>query len=352
MILLIEESLKSFADYGISIPVAGSRARAVLAALESHAVLGGIRDKWLVRGAPEPITREDLIRAHDLAYVELLLSDHPEPAVLEAYELLDESGAYRRFDPGTARRPLRELVVKSLANVVGTHQACLAALEHGFCFFLGGGMHHAMSDRGRGFCLLNDAVIALRKLRSAGRATTVWVIDTDAHRGDGTAELCLSDNQTRTLSIHMAEGWPLDGPVLDGAGRLARERYPSTIDIPVPEGGEEFYLDCLEHGMRLLWAMSLGKPPDLAIVVAGSDPHELDELESAKPMRLNSGQMFARDMFLYDWLDRRQIPQAWLMAGGYGKQSWKVYARFLVPVLLKRITGSPGPVPGFDTLQS
>jgi acetoin utilization deacetylase AcuC-like enzyme len=347
MILLREESLKNFADYGISIPVAGSRARAVLAALEGHEVLGGMRDKWLVRGAPEQITREDLVRAHDPSYIDLLLSDHPEPAVMQAYELVDEYGAHRRYDPDTARRPLREMVVKSLANVSGTHQACRVALESGFCFFLGGGMHHAMSDRGRGFCLLNDAVIAIRKLRSAGLASAVWVIDTDAHRGDGTAELCLADNQTRTLSIHMAGGWPLDGPVLDSEGRLAKERYPSTIDIPVPAGGEEFYLDCLEHGIRLLWAMSLGRAPDLAIVVAGSDPHEMDELESAMPMRLNFGQMFARDMFLYDWLERRQIPQAWLMAGGYGKQSWKVYARFLVPVLLKRLTGSPGPMPGF-----
>jgi acetoin utilization deacetylase AcuC-like enzyme len=340
MILLLPDSLKSFPEYGISIPVAGSRAMAVLSHLSRHETLGRFREQWLSTGREAAITREDLVRTHDPAFIDLVLSDHPEPAIIEAYELVDENGRYRRFDPAKAQRPLRDLVGNSLANVSGTYQSGLLALEHGFCFFLGGGMHHAMSDKGRGFCLLNDIVISVRKLRHEGIVRRVWIIDTDAHRADGTAELCVGDEQTMTLSIHMAAGWPLDGPPLDGKGRLDRSRYPSTVDIPIPAGGEEFYLDALEHGLRLLWALSLGQPPDLAIVVAGSDPYEEDELPSTASMRLNLHQMFARDMFVYDWLLRKDIPQSWLMAGGYGRNSWKVYAKFLTPVLLKRYAPS------------
>ena len=113
------------------------------------------------------------------------------------------------------------------------------------------------------------------------------------------------------------------------------------MDIPVPEGGEEFYLDGLEHGLRLLWSLCLGRPPDLAVVVAGSDPYEEDELPGTAGLRLNLEQMFARDMFVYDWLRMREIPQSWLMAGGYGEHSWKVYAKFLTTVLLQRHTASP-----------
>jgi acetoin utilization deacetylase AcuC-like enzyme len=339
MILFLPHSLKSFPEYGISIPVAGSRAKSVLSHLCRHEVLGGLREKWLFTGEPMAITREDLLRTHDPEYIESLLCEHPEPAIIEAYELTDESGRYRRYDPGKAERPLRELVVKSLANVSGTHQSGLLALEHGFCFFLGGGMHHAMSDRGRGFCLLNDIVISVRKLRHESRVRKVWIIDTDAHRGDGTAQLCVADELTMTLSIHMARGWPLDGPALDSQGRLDRSRYPSTVDIPIPAGGEEFYLDGLENGLRLLWALAKGRPPDLAIVVAGSDPFDEDELPGTASLRLNMNQMFARDMFVHDWLARRAIPQSWLMAGGYGAGSWKVYAKFLTPVLLQRYAG-------------
>jgi acetoin utilization deacetylase AcuC-like enzyme len=336
VILLLPHSLKSFREFGISIPVASTRATDVLSSLTRHETLGRLRERWLFTGEPETVTREDLLRTHDRAYVDQLLSDEPEPAVIQAYELMDGSGRLQRYDPTKARRPLRDLVATGLANVAGTHQSSLLALEHGFCFFLGGGMHHAMSDMGRGFCLLNDIVISARKLRHEGRAATIWVIDTDAHRGDGTAQLCIGDEQTMTLSIHMAKGWPLDKPPLDDEGRLDRSRFPSTVDIPVPEGGEEFYLDCLEHGLRLLWALSMGRPPDLAIVVAGSDPYEGDELPGTAGLRLNLEQMFARDMFVYDWLLRKSIPQSWLMAGGYGRSSWKVYARFLTPVLLKR----------------
>ncbi|MFW6235691.1 MAG: hypothetical protein ACOC24_02800 [Desulfovibrionales bacterium] len=197
-------------------------------------------------------------------------------------------------------------------------------------------MHHAMHSRGRGFCLLNDIVIAIRKLRAEGRIERAWIIDVDAHKGDGTAALCLEDEQTMTLSIHMARGWPLDSPAFDEHGRLQPWRYPSTVDIPIEAGGEEFYLDALEHGLRLLFALCSGKGPDLVVVVDGSDPYEHDELPGTKTLKLNREELYARDMFLYDWFKRREISQAYLMAGGYGKKSWQIYASFLIPVLLDR----------------
>ena len=76
-------------------------------------------------------------------------------------------------------------------------------------------MHHAQRAYGDGFCIVNDIVIAIRKLQAEGLVRTAWVIDIDAHKGDGTAAITLGDDSIITLSIHMAQGWPLDGKKYD-----------------------------------------------------------------------------------------------------------------------------------------
>ena len=40
-----------------------------------------------------------------------------------------------------------------------------------------------------------------------------------------------------------------------------------------------------------------------------------------------------RDILIYNFLKSHNIPQAYLMAGGYGEYSWEVYAQFLKNVL-------------------
>ncbi len=325
-----------FPEFGIAIPVRDDRAGQTFNVLRDHPTLGPLAPRWRYEGPLPEIGPGDLLRAHDAAHVRVFLSDAPESALMEAYELLDEQGRYNRYDPATAARPLRELVGIALDNVAGTAACAELALAHGFCHFLGGGMHHAMRSAGRGFCPLNDLVIAARRLQAQGRARLVWIIDTDAHKGDGTAEITLGDTSILTLSIHMAKGWPLDTEPLDASGGLKRQFLPSDVDIPISENGEAHYLPALEHGLHLLGHLSAGRRPDLALVVGGADPYELDELPSSQPLKLSLEQMFARDVLVYRFLAARGIPQGWVMAGGYGRESWRVYARFLARVLLER----------------
>jgi hypothetical protein len=40
---------------------------------------------------------------------------------------------------------------------------------------------------------------------------------------------------------------------------------------------------------------------------------------------------------VYHFLQRRGVPSAWLMSGGYGERSWEVYAQFLEEVLPQRL---------------
>ena len=318
------------------IPQFGSRSAQVIEYLTADKQLGRCSEQWLHDGPLPHIGRDDLVRAHNPAYVDALLSDTPEASLMETFELLDASGNYHRYDPGQARRPLADIVKPELANVAGTYQACLLALEKGFGYFLGGGMHHAMRSGGRGFCVFNDLVIALFKLLHEARIRRAWVVDVDAHRGDGTAELCVDEERIKCLSIHMANGWPLDTAPLDSEGNLKRERYPGDVDIPIPAGGEEAYLPALTQGLLLLEAMDTQGLPDLVVVVAGSDPYEKDRLPSTADLSLSLEQITARDKFIYDFFAKRSVPQAHLMSGGYGPDCWEVSARFIQHVLCDR----------------
>lgn len=340
MIIFNEQSAIDMAAFGIGVAHSGSRPAKILEAVKAAGDLGERVGEWLSDGPPPEITREDLLRVHSPEYVDLVLSDAPEEAVIETFELVDEHGNYHRYDPARAKIPLRGLVNRTLAHMAGSYWAARMAREKGFSFFLGGGMHHAHRDRGRGFCLLNDIVIALRRMRAEGRAGRFFIIDVDAHRGDGVAALCLADPDALTLSIHTAAGWPLDEPHLDAAGALSLWRYPGDVDIPVPANAEEAYLPALDKGLDLLEALAFGRPADMAIVVAGADPFIEDELESAAGIKLSLAQMLERDMHIYRWLQARNLPQCWLMAGGYGAGAWKPHANFIATILKERLGAS------------
>ena len=333
--ILYDQNLKhSFSDFGIEIPVRDSRARRTFDGLTSHATIGPQTDRWHIPHVRETITREDLQRVHAEAYVAGLYSDALENEIIKTYELIDEQGKYFRYNPENATLPLTRLYDIILHRVAGTAQCLKTALEKRFCFFFGGGMHHAHFDHGSGFCLVNDIVTAIRKYQAQKRIRTAWVIDVDAHKGDGTADLTCGDESIKTLSIHMAKGWPLEGPEYDTAGNLNPAFIPSDVDIPIAAGEEQHYNARLKSGLEQLQNTI---KPDIAVVVSGSDPYELDELPSTAELRLSLEQLNERDRLVYSFLKQRDIPAAYLMAGGYGESSWKVYLQFLEWVLVERL---------------
>ena len=295
MILYDQQDTVSLDQFGILIPVHHSKAGKTLQEIKGHPELRARVDELIVPTEPMEISRDDIIRAHTPEYVERLFSPRVEAEIIKTYELIHPDGSYHRYDPAQASRPLSEVFSRALARVSGTVQCCRMALKTGFCFYLGGGMHHAHADQGKGFCLVNDVVISLRKLQAEGTITTAWVIDVDAHKGDGTASITKDDSSIVTLSLHMGRGWPLDEPQYLDGGRLNPSYTASDIDIGVASGEEGNYLDRLEKGLREL----NGYPrPDLALVLSGADPYELDELKSTAVLNLSLSQLLARDQLI------------------------------------------------------
>lgn len=323
----------SLIDYGIEIPITYDRVIKTIEYLIEHPVIGRYFDDFAIKEVSEKVSKDDLLRVHSQDYVGRLFSDKLENEIIRSYELVDSNGNYCRYNPQNAILPLCKLFENEMKRVSGTLQCCKTALDKGFSFYFGGGSHHAQREYGEGFCILNDIVIALRNLQANHLIKNAWIIDVDAHKGDGTAALTCGDGSITALSVHMAHGWPLDTDMyIDG--KLNPSFIPSDIDIPVSAGEEGIYISKLEEGLSRLALYPL---PQIAVVVSGVDPYEKDELPSTRELNLSLEQMEERDLLIYNFLKERKIPQATLMAGGYGDEGWNVHARFLEHVLSERI---------------
>jgi acetoin utilization deacetylase AcuC-like enzyme len=140
----------------------------------------------------------------------------------------------------------------------------------------------------------------------------------------------------------MADGWPLDKKCDTTDLKNNPWLTPSDVDISVSEGEEFSYLSRLSIGLKKLLLTSQKSQkkeelPDLVVVVNGSDPSELDTLPSAGLLRLSQAQMLKRDQLIHKFLSELEVPQVWLMAGGYGDEIYKIYLQFLQQVIKERI---------------
>lgn len=319
------DSLLSLPDYGIQIPLTDGRIHKICELLKT-------KKQTIQSEFPVSLGREDLERVHSKQFMDKLFGSESEKqkVVTETFELIKADGTFHRYDPKSATKPLSDLIEKVLLQTRGTMSAVKEALNSGETFHLGGGYHHSMSFGGRGFCMLNDIVIAARWSQKNLHTKLIWIIDVDAHKGDGTAELTHNDPTIRTLSIHMKEGWPLD------SGHAHDPWFiESDVEIGIEAGQEKNYLHLLQNGLNQLSSLDHVKP-DLAIVVQGSDPYEKDELPSSGLLRLTKSQMLERDKLVYNFLKSKNIPQAYVMAGGYGEHAWEIYCQFISWVLSAR----------------
>jgi acetoin utilization deacetylase AcuC-like enzyme len=195
-----------------------------------------------------------------------------------------------------------EMVERSRRSSGATIAACRAALEDGFAANLAGGTHHAFSDNGQGFCVLNDAAIAARAMQTEGRVQRVVIIDCDVHQGNGTAAILADDPTIFTFSIHGAKNFPF-------------HKEQSDLDVELEDGTEDAaYLAALAAGLGQVLAEAQA---DLAIYLAGADPFVGDRLGR---LALSKAGLAARDRLVFDFCQAARLPVAITMAGGYAPQ--------------------------------
>lgn len=309
----------NLADYGILVPISKSKRE-----LFYEYLISNFSNEYFAKPHSAQLVRDNLHLVHNEEFT-TLVKEFPDKNILHAFELIKSDGSYHRYNPKNAKFDLRDLSERLLTKCGGTIKACEIALNKGFAYNLGGGGHHAMTYESRGFCIINDIVLSARYLQKKLNLKNIWVIDVDCHKGDGTAQITKDDKSINTFSIHMQKGWPLDSKRTNKLGEMYPWFIPSDLDIEVPENGN--YLKLLKDGLNVFTKKF--SRPDLAIVVHGSDPYEKDSLQSASLIKLTREQMTQRDHIVYQILKNNNIPQAYVMAGGYGPHAHEPYIDFI-----------------------
>ena len=233
--------------------------------------------------SPELALEEDVFRVHTERYVKKLKTGRLSPSEMLALEL--------PFAP--------EIMDFALLYVGGTVAAAYRALEDKLSVHIGGGFHHAFSDHGEGFCVLNDVAVALEKLKHEGRIQRAMVVDCDVHQGNGTAAILSRKEYAFLFSIHQMDLYPA-------------HKSESSLDIGLWSGdGDEKYISALQsHFPRLYDDFQ----PDLIFYLAGADPFEKDQLGG---LQLTLDGLMQRDRIILGEARKRHLPIVVLLAGGY-----------------------------------
>lgn len=199
--------------------------------------------------------------------------------------------------PQSAALVERERLIAS-----GSIQAAVYALDHGIGMNIAGGTHHAFSNRGEGFCLLNDLAITANYLLGKQLATRVLIVDLDVHQGNGTAEIFRDNRDVFTLSIHGEKNFP-------------HRKEKSHLDVGVPDG-----IDDVAYGGILAGTLPrvLGEfEPDFLIYQSGVDVLATDQLGR---LALTQAGVRERDRFVLTLARKNGIPVMCCMGGGYSRQ--------------------------------
>ena len=216
------------------------------------------------------------------------------------YDLLNitlSKGAERKIGfPLTEQLIAREMIIAD-----GTMKASEFALQYGIAMNIAGGTHHAFSDRGEGFCMLNDQAIGAKYLQQRGLVDKVLVVDLDVHQGNGTAEIFREDNSVFTFSMHGKTNYPFI-------------KETSDLDIPLENNtSDNEYLSILKETLPKLIAT---EKPDFIFYQCGVDILESDKLGK---LSISMEGCAARDRFVLQTCFNNKIPIMCSMGGGYSK---------------------------------
>lgn len=236
--------------------------------------------------APISLSNEQVIRTHDAVY----------------WQKLKDQNLTRQEERRTGFPLSQELVAREIIIMNGSVQCAEYALVHGVAMNVAGGTHHAFTDRGEGFCLLNDIAIAAHHLLDKGLVNKVLVVDLDVHQGNGTAQIFENDDRVFTFSMHGQSNYPmhketsdLDVGLLDGTDDST---YLSLLDRHLNEVFESFQPDfiCFQSGVDVLATDKLGR---LGMTLDGCK---------------------ARDRMVLELCHRNKIPVMACMGGGYSEK--------------------------------
>lgn len=227
-----------------------------------------------------------ILAVHDKEYVESLTN-----------LTLDARAARKIGFPLSA-----ELVERELRIAQGTILGCEKALQTGIAFNIAGGTHHAYTNRGEAFCLLNDQAIGAQYLLDGKLASKILIIDLDVHQGNGTAEIFQKNSNVFTFSIHGKSNYPF-------------KKETSDLDIALPDNTDDTeYLRLVNEMVPKLIAQ---EKPDFIFYLSGVDILASDKLGK---LGCSIEGCKKRDEIILSYCKKLEIPVQCSMGGGYSPE--------------------------------
>ncbi|NIK11043.1 acetoin utilization protein AcuC [Alkalibacillus almallahensis] len=262
---------------------------------------------------PRIATDSEIALVHDPKYID---------AVKRAgrNELKEEETI--EFGIGTEDTPAFQDMHLAASQLVG---GTLSAVDHvlngsyNTVVNLGGGLHHGFRRKASGFCIYNDAAIAIQYIRKHYDYNVLYV-DTDAHHGDGVQWIFYDDPNVCTLSIHETGRY-----LFPGTGNINErghnDGYGTSFNVPIDAFTEdESFLDAYQ---KTLFNVAEHFNPDIIVTQNGADAHVLDPLSH-----------LACTMKIYEEIPKLAQSVAdtycqgkWVALGGGGYDIWRVVPR-------------------------
>ena len=272
----------------------------------------------LLKGYPfvasEPATEEDLTTVHYSSYVRRVEEASRGEGSFEELE---------HYGLGTQDNPIFPDLHRACARVVGgvlraARLVMNGEAEHALC--ISGGLHHALKWKASGFCIYNDAAVAIARLKEEHPGIKIAYVDTDVHHGDGVQWMFYDDPEVLTLSTHESGRYlfPGTGGIKELGGKGG---HGYAINLPLePFTQDDSFVECFEEVVpEVLRAFR----PDLILSQNGCDAHDLDPLAH-----------LSVTTHVYEHVPRRVHELAhelcegrWVAVGGGGYDIWRVVPR-------------------------
>ncbi len=243
-------------DTGPGHPESPARIEAVRNHLESE----GLWEQYATEES-RTATREELLPVHPAGYLDRVeQAARGGPGPFESPDTLVSPGSW-----------------PAALGVAGAGFQAVDAVMEGHAktaFILGRPPgHHALPERAMGFCFLANVALAAEYARHRHGLERIAIIDWDVHHGNGTQDIFYASESVYFISIHE---WPLFPGTGAGDEKGTGGGQGFTLNFPLTAGrGDRDYLEIMEGPV----AEELTRyRPDLILISAGFDAHELDPL--------------------------------------------------------------------------
>ena len=235
------------------------------------------------------------------------------PEYVAALQRAEATGAVddatrARHQIGTLSNPVFPEIYSRPATGAGAVMLAAELLAHagaGAIHVPGGGTHHGLPDRAKGFCYLNDPVLALHAFRRAG-LTRLAYVDIDAHHCDGVEPAFAGDPDMLMISVHEEGRWPFTGTITDTAGG-------SAFNLPVMRGLNDTEFRAILDGLILPRLQAFA--PQAIVLQAGADSLLEDPL---------SRLALSNNAYVAALAAIRPLAPRLLLLGGGGYNPWSV----------------------------